>query len=128
MPPEESRNPADWLRIAEKELRRVERSLSEDSEAAGFWLQQSLEKFLKAFLLAKGWKLRRIHDLEALLDDALPFDPGLAQFRAACQEISDYYFVDRYPLPFAQGPTEADVRHCLETVRALIDKLRSAAR
>jgi HEPN domain-containing protein len=38
-------------------------------------------KFLKAFLLSKGWQLRRIHDLEALLDDAMAFDPSLAVFR-----------------------------------------------
>jgi len=42
-----------------------------DGELAGFCLQQAVEKFLKAFLLSKGWKLRRVHDLNTLLDDAL---------------------------------------------------------
>lgn len=55
---EESFYPADWLRIAEKDLGRVERLLSiQDPEAAGFYLQQAVEKFLKAFLLSKGWQL-----------------------------------------------------------------------
>ena len=72
MPPEESLYPADWLRIAQKGLIRVERLLTvRDHEAAGFYLQQAVEKFLKAFLLFKGWKLERIHDLEALLNRAL---------------------------------------------------------
>jgi hypothetical protein len=40
MPLEESLIPADWLRIAEKDLLRVERALRDaDPEAAGFWLQ-----------------------------------------------------------------------------------------
>ena len=47
MPHEESRYPADWLRIAEKDWRRVERLLNDqDPEAAGFYLEQAVEKFL----------------------------------------------------------------------------------
>jgi len=75
MPPRESRYPKDWLAFAEKDLARVKRSLHDkDPELAAFCLQQAVEKFLKAFLLSKGWKLRRIHDLEALLDDAMAHD------------------------------------------------------
>jgi HEPN domain-containing protein len=67
MSPQESLYSADWLRIAEKDLRRARRSLGDnDPEMAGFCLQQAIEKFLKAFLLSKGWQLRRIHSLEAL--------------------------------------------------------------
>ena len=76
MPREESLYPADWLRIAEKDPGRVEHLLDvHDPEAAGFFLQQAVEKFLKAFLLSKGWELERIHDLEVLLNEALVYDP-----------------------------------------------------
>lgn len=34
-----------------------------DAEGAGLFLQQSLEKFLKAYLLGKGWKLKKVHTL-----------------------------------------------------------------
>ncbi len=85
MPHEESLYPADWLRVAEKDFARVEHLLSvKDYEAAGFFLQQAIEKFLKAFLLSKNWQLQRIHDLEALLNDALDYDPSLEQYRPAC--------------------------------------------
>jgi HEPN domain-containing protein len=78
MPGEESLYPKDWLRIAEKDLGRVEHLLeTQDPEAAGFYLQQAVEKFLKAFLLFKGWKLERIHDLESLLKvNVLKFNNG----------------------------------------------------
>ncbi len=82
MPREESLYPADWLRIAEKDLGRVEHLLGvQDPEAAGFYLQQAVEKCLKAFLLSKGWDLERTHDLEALLNEALTHDPSLEQYR-----------------------------------------------
>lgn len=72
MPRKESLYPADWLRIAEKDFVRVQHLLSfDDAEGTGFYLQQSVEKFLKAFLLSKGWRLQRVHDLEPLLNETL---------------------------------------------------------
>ena len=126
MPREESLYPADWIRIAEKDLSRVKRLLDDqDPEGAGFHLQQAVEKFLKAFLLSKGWRLQRIHDLEALLNSALVFDPSLESFREACQRITDFYIVERYPLIIEAGLTEKDVSNALHQVNGLIEKLRA---
>ena len=51
----ESSYPKDWLRIAEKDWKRVGMLIDgDDPELAGFCLQQAVEKFLKAFLLSKG--------------------------------------------------------------------------
>ncbi len=129
MPREESRYPDDWLRIAEKDLARTERSLDDgDPELAGFCLQQAIEKFLKAFLLTKGWGLRRIHDLEALLDDAVLYDPALEQFRVTCQKITKYYVIERYPLAIGSELTEREVRASLEAVRGLVERIKEGRR
>jgi len=127
MPRKESLYPTDWLRIAEKDLQRAEHLLEiDDAEAAGFYLQQAVEKFLKAFLLSKGWKLERIHDLEALPNDALAYDPSLDEFRSACQKITAFYFVERYPFVTGTDLTEDDVRSSREQVQPLIEKIRTA--
>jgi HEPN domain-containing protein len=129
MPLKESRYPKDWLALAEKDLVRVRRSLRDrDPELAAFCLQQAVEKFLKAFLLSKGWKLRRIHDLEALLDDAMVHDPSLDQFRDACQKITNYYVVERYPLAVETEFTEEEIRASLEAAGRLIEKIRKGMR
>jgi HEPN domain-containing protein len=126
MPREESLYPADWLRIAEKDLRRVEHLLGvQDPEAAGFFLQQAVEKFLKAFLLSRGWELERKHDLEALLNEALAYDPSLEPFRAVCQKITGFYSVERYPFIIEAGLTEDDVSNSLQQVKGLIERLRA---
>lgn len=126
MPHEESLYPADWVRIAEKDLRRVDRLLDKhDPELAGFCLQQAVEKFLKAFLLSKGWRLRRIHNLDALLDDAITYDASLEEFRSACQKISAFYFVERYPFLVETGITEQDVRASFEEVTDLVERVRT---
>lgn len=125
MPREESHYPADWLRIAEKDHARVEHLLGiPDPEAAGFFLQQSVEKYLKAFLLLRGWELRRVHDLEALLNEALQYDPSLEPYRSACQKITGFYLVERYPFIAESGLNEEDVRDSLTQIEPLIAKLR----
>jgi len=127
MPREESLYPTDWLRIAEKDLQRVGHLLDvRDPEAAGLFLQQTVEKFLKAFLLSKAWELERIHDLEALLNAALVYDPSLEPFRSACQKITGFYFMERYPFVTEAGLTEDDIRSSLMQVKPLIEKLREA--
>jgi HEPN domain-containing protein len=70
--------PSDWMIIARKDWNRIHRMLEyDDAEASAVFLQQALEKYLKAFLLQHGWKLRKIHELDALLDEAEKYKPEL---------------------------------------------------
>lgn len=124
MSPEESRYPPDWQRIAGRDLDRSERMLADnDVEGAAFYVQQALEKYLKAFLLSKGWALRRIHDLEVLLNDALPYDPSLEEFRALCQTATAYYLIERYPFSAPAGLTIERVAQSLAEAKRLIERL-----
>lgn len=51
----ESLYPPDWIKKAQKDMERVKKRLEDyDSEDAAFHLQQSFEKYLKAYLLSKG--------------------------------------------------------------------------
>jgi len=127
MSSEESTYPEDWTRIAGKDLDRAKRMLADnDPEAAGFFVQQALEKYLKAFLLSKGWALKRIHDLEVLLNDALSYDPLLEEFRLLCERATGYYFVDRYPFSAPAGMTDEKVAQSLAEARRLIEHLKAA--
>ena len=122
---EDSSYPADWLRIAERDWNRVPMLLDEgDVELAGFCLQQAMEKLLKAFLLSYGWQLRRTHNLDALLDDAITFDSTLEKYRDMCQKITAFYVVERYPFTADFGIEQEDVRGAFDQVKELIEKLR----
>lgn len=124
MPHEESTYSADWSRIAFKDLRRVDLLINEnDPELAGFCLQQAIEKFLNAFLLDRGWTLRRIHNLDTLLDDAIVHDDSLEKFRSVCQRITAFYFAERYPFVVESGITIEDVHNAREQVKDLIEKI-----
>lgn len=122
---EDADYPSDWVQIAEKDWRRARRLWKEDPELAGFCLQQAVEKFLKAFLLARGWKLRRIHSLDALLDDAVSYDSDLESYRSICQRISAFYLIERYPMTLDARITRQDVQESIDRVRGLVDRIRA---
>lgn len=81
-----------------------------DLDGAAFFLQQSLEKYLKAFLLEKGWKLKKIHELDTLLDYAVEFNSTLEEFRGLCERVTGYYYTERYPVIVPSELTTDDVR------------------
>ncbi len=132
MPPENTPYWQEWLLAARRDWRRVSLALSaNDASLAAFLLQQCLEKYLKAFLLRRGWQLRRLHLLTALLEEALRFDSGLARFRDLCERVSAYYLVGRYPLMGVAEPNGEDVlrdrTQAAELIRALHPTEDSAA-
>lgn len=117
----ESTYSADWLQIASDDFQRVPRRLAEsDSADAAFHLQQALEKYLKGFLLSRGWKLERIHDLRALLEEAAKYEPGLRKFRRLCAEVTAYYIQERYPF-FGAKPGCEEVEANLGQARELVE-------
>jgi HEPN domain-containing protein len=111
----------EWKAIARLDWKRAKRNLRDkDPVAAAFFVEQSLEKFLKAFLLSHGWTLRKIHRLDALLDEAAKHNPDLENFRGLCEHISGYYMADRYPPIGFLEVTSEDVRKDLKETKGFI--------
>ena len=51
---QDSLYPEDWRKVARQDWHRIHVMLADgDAEGAGLFLQQALEKFLKAYLLTK---------------------------------------------------------------------------
>jgi len=64
--------------------------------------------------------------LEALLQDAITYDPTLEEFRTLCQKITGFYFIERYPLIVESGLTEEDVSNAQQQISPLLAKLKAA--
>jgi HEPN domain-containing protein len=115
---------ADWLPYARQDWARVLLLLREhDPAGAGIHLQQSVEKYLKGWLLDQGWALRRTHEVHRLLDDASGYDGRLRISRPLCVRLSSYYLVERYPPMNLAGPGEAQIATDLAEARQLIQML-----
>ncbi len=117
----DSRYPLDWLRVAEKDWKRATQRLAEgDDEDAAFHLQQALEKYLKAYLLAHGWELQKTHETTKLLREASVHEPALEQFAELCQRVEQYYLEERYPAEtHALEITHENVSRALQEAQAL---------
>lgn len=116
--------PDDWISVARKDWHRITVLLEDgDPDGAAFFLQQSLEKYLKAFLLGKGWRLRKIHELDTLLDYAVEFESGLEGFRELCERVTGYYYTERYPMIVPSELTTEDIAKDKTEAEALINAL-----
>lgn len=121
MQDKESRYPKDWLKKADSDLKAVEVLLkAQNLEAASFHIQQAIEKCLKGYLLSKGWKLRRIHELDTLLDEAAAYKVDFKKFRTLCEIATEYYLEERYPFLMPSELTIKELQKVLEETKELV--------
>lgn len=127
MPGTDPTVPADWFARGDLDLQTTEILLGHGGplEMAAFHLQQTIEKYLKGFLIHQGWRLRRIHHLDVLIQEAIARDPDFAPFLSPCQTINEYYMETRYPMGVYTPFSHADIANDLNTTRALITLIRS---
>lgn len=122
----ESLYPKDWFAKAEKDVFRAEILFDRDDfEGAGFHLQQALEKYFKGYLISRGWKLKKTHDLEVLLNFSLEHNKDLEEHRTLCEKVTDYYIDERYPLSIPSGLNKEEVKKEIILAKELIQKLLS---
>jgi len=117
----ESRLPDDWFEKARQDLRRVEVLLADnDVEGAGYHLQQAAEKYLKGFLLGKGWPLKRTHDLEILLNEAMTHDSRFQSYLDACIMAREFYVEERYPFIDSPPPPRHELETAIDAIREMV--------
>jgi HEPN domain-containing protein len=81
-----------------------------------FHCQQCAEKYLKARLQEAGAAIPKTHDLEVLLDPALPLEPLWSSLRTALQELTAFAVGFRYP---GEEADRNDATRALENCRSV---------
>lgn len=92
-------NPADWFLLARERLESADVLFAGRGAcfSAVELLQESVERYLKGYLIAKGWKLERIHDLNRLLDLAASYHALFRQFAPLTQSLTEQFWAQHYP-------------------------------
>lgn len=92
-------NPQDWLFLAEERLRAADALFAhERATLSGVeLLQESVERFLKAFLLSRGWTLRKVHDLSFLLDECAAREARFGDFHDLAESLTEQFWAQHYP-------------------------------
>ncbi len=94
---------SEWLRKAEDDLKFARVSLEElDNFYSHICIlcHDSVEKFLKAFLISRGKKPLKIHDLVTLLNSCISLlenEKNLQFIKDSCRILNQYYTPLKYP-------------------------------
>ena len=115
----------EWFKKAEHDINTVEMIVKNTGypDVAGVLLQQGVEKYLKGYLINKGWKPRKTHDLKELLDEVVKYNQAFNEYYDLLDMITEYYFEEKYPF----GETEIsleDIEKNLKDVQTLIEFIK----
>ncbi len=117
----------EWLEKAQEDLTAARRLLeptpSPIPAPAAFHCQQCAEKTLKAFLVSKGIRFRKVHNLTYLMD--LCEEEGLTvdEFREDVNRLSPFAVDERYPGARREPPSEL-VEEFVEIVEGLLSTIK----
>jgi len=107
-------NPQDWLFLAKERLESADALMVQrgSSYSVVELLQEAVERYLKGYLVSRGWKLERIHDLAPLVEAAALFDPRFAAFDELAYSLTEQFWAQHYP-----GGDLTDVGSDYDTLR-----------
>ena len=94
-------------------------------DAACFFCQQSVEKYLKARLIEAAIAFPRTHDLLQLLNLCLQVEPLWSAYAKVVDSMSDYAVDFRYP---GHSARLAEARRALKYCRSLRSEIRRSLR
>ena len=92
--------PEEWMKFATENLRVAKHEIEYEMPAYHticFLCHQSAEKFLKAYLISKGWKLKKTHDIVELLEYCSDYDNEFDILVEYGSILNDYIADGRYP-------------------------------
>ena len=92
-------SPADWYLLAQDKLNAADavfKTLGSTFSCVEL-LHEAVERFLKGYLISKGWRLVRTHDLTDLVASASDFDIGFRNFEELAEELTEQFFLQHYP-------------------------------
>jgi HEPN domain-containing protein len=88
-------------------------------EIVCFLCQQSAEKILKVYLLTKGERLVKTHDVDALLETCKKYDKSFARFDTVAPTLTTFAVGGRYG--DTDTVTEYDMKHALKDAKDIMD-------
>jgi HEPN domain-containing protein len=115
----------EWFERGNHDLDVAKILLEEDGyfDIAVFHIHQAIEKYLKGFLIHNGWELKKIHDLELLITEAMNFDAEFQRYLDFGRKLSGFYYEERYPPGPVTSCSKEELREMLETAEEIVNRL-----
>jgi len=92
-------NPADWFLLAADRLKVADLAYATHgiTYSGVELLQEAVERYLKGYLVAKGWRLVKTHDLPTLVRAAIEFDQAFTAFSGLAADLTESFWSQHYP-------------------------------
>lgn len=117
----------NWLDKANDDLAFAKASLQEGLEfypQICFYLHQSVEKYLKAYIIARELDLKRIHDLTQLVQLCIENDKEFNKFYETAKLLNPFYIGTRYP-DFIISVNKSNAEKALQVTEQIADFIKS---
>lgn len=89
-----------------------------------FLLHQAIEKYLKGYLIFRGWKLKKIHDIYLLLSEAIKYNKSFEDFLDFGKKLTFFYYEDRYPPGPIPEVSEEEAKEIVEKAKKIIELIK----
>jgi len=122
----DSLDPQKWIYRAQMDFDSATREAAyfrPPIEVVCFLCQQSVEKILKAYIIAKEDAHKKIHTMEDLLNDCARHLSEFNKFQKACLQLSQYICAARYPSDI--DLTEYHMKQALKDAEQILDFTKS---
>ena len=92
-------NPQHWILLAQERLEKVDALFERfgSSYSGVELLQEAVERFLKGYLVAKGWHLIKTHNLSELVAEAAGYDADFKRFLDFAASLTQQFWEQHYP-------------------------------
>ena len=116
----------EWIERGKHDLEVAKILLSEQKyfDVVLFHIHQAVEKYLKGFLIHMGWELKKIHDIELLVTEAMNFNPALQKYLDLGRKLTAFYCEERYPPGPVAFYSKEEIKEILRAAEEMIDKLK----
>lgn len=118
----------EWLEKAEEDYLFTSKHLQDEESFFAplcFHCQQAAEKYLKAYIVARGLSFRKVHDLVELLNVCQSHDATFAELDDDTKRLTRFYIDTRYPAIWPVGYTKDDAVDALSCAGRIREFVKS---
>lgn len=120
----------EWLKRGERdfEVAKIVFNNSNFYDEVILLLQQSMEKYIKGFLISKGWHLKKIHDLETLFSEAGKYNQVFYEYLDFGRILTGFYYENRYPSGESLSATREETLDLLKKGNEVLNIIKQEIR
>lgn len=115
----------EWLERGKRDLETAKLLISSNDyfDIILFHIHQAVEKHFKGLLISRGWMLKKVHDLEVLITEAIKFDDSFKEYLDFGRKLTGFYFEGRYPPGPISTYSKEEIKKILNIAEGVIEKI-----